>query len=204
MNKIYRLILGAFLCITALNSLALEKLKSGDIILLPLNCRSCDVIASETEGSFSHSGIYLRKSNGEEVVIEALGSVRVVAYSQFIKRAPLNKKIGFVRVRELESTSNEELFNLIAEKFSHYQGKGFDHYYLWDNEDENGDELYYCSEFVAKILNEILINKFQTTPMDFTTNWDYWYQAFGGDVPQGMPGNSPNDLYRDALIRHLN
>lgn len=203
MNKIYRLFLGAFLCSFSLFSHGQESLKSGDIVLLPLSCRSCDVIASETGGTFSHSGIYLKARDGQEYVIEALGSVRAVHFENFVKRAPMDKKVGFVRVREFENLSNGEIFDMIMSKFSFYEGKGFDHNYLWNNVDENGDELYYCSEFVAKILNEVIVNKFQTTPMDFTTNWDYWYYAFNGNVPQGLPGNSPNDLYRDPLVRHL-
>lgn len=201
MEIIKRLILGALFVYPSV-AMGLN-LKSGDIVLLPLNCRSCDVIASETGGSFSHSGIYLKNDRGEEFVIEALGKVRAVDFKSFIKRAPSIYDVGYVRVKELEDVTNEVLFNTIVEKFQKYMGKGFDHHYLWDNTDENGDELYYCSEFVAKLLNELLINKFQTAPMDFTTNWDYWYRAFDGEVPQGKPGNSPNDLYRDSLVTKL-
>jgi hypothetical protein len=73
-------------------------------------------------------------------------------------------------------------------------GLSFDPYYLWDNVDEKGNELIYCSEMVQKTLNSALSTPLPTTKMDFTPNWDYWYRYYNGNVPQGAAGNSPGYL----------
>ncbi|MDD0852377.1 YiiX/YebB-like N1pC/P60 family cysteine hydrolase [Halobacteriovorax sp. GB3] len=194
-KPILRLILGALIFMIPFNLFAFE-IKSGDVILLPLNCRSCDVIASETEGNFSHSGVVLRHE-GEFVVLEALSKVRMVPLDKFLRRTAHSKEAVIMRSKEFELWNQEELNAALYFEFSKIEGNGFDYAYRWDNYDEQGRELFYCSEFVAKIFNPLLKNGLETYPMDFSKNWEYWYRAFGGNVPQGLPGNSPNELYRD-------
>ena len=80
------------------------------------------------------------------------------------------------------------------------RGRGFDSQYLWDNYDEDGRELLYCSEMVQKTLNAALVQPLATVQMDFTKDWDYWSTYFHGRVPQGAQGNSPASLSRSAEL----
>ena len=190
-------------------SLAEQKLRSGDVVLLSLRCYLCTMIETEEQSPYSHSGVIVETPQGL-MIAEALVGVRLVSVTDFFKRA----KTGFpplvIRNKELMKrfqtnpsdydNFKKRLYQLFVENFA---GLEFDHQYRWDNKDDLGRETYYCSEFVAKFLNPFLKNKMNPKPLDFTRNWDYWFKYFHGDVPQGEWGNSPGDLQRSDLFIHL-
>jgi hypothetical protein len=76
-----------------------------------------------------------------------------------------------------------------------FKGLGFDPEYRWNNFQADGSELLYCSEYITKFLNRFLSKKIIPKAMDYSNNWDYWFNYFNGDVPQGEAGNSPADFY---------
>lgn len=181
------------------------ELKSGDVLLLELDCYSCQRIASETGSRFSHSGVVLRsQKSGEFVVAEALGSVKTVSLKEFTSRSAPGASVLVMRSFELERL-HERRGTPLAEEMrltfrGSFDGLKFDRLYLWDRVDEQGRPMLYCSEFVAKFLNIFVQDDFSPRPLDFSHNWDFWARYYDGDVPQGQPGNSPGDFERDPRL----
>lgn len=176
-----------------------EEVKSGDIILIALNCYSCSMIETEEGGDYSHSGVVI-KVNNKLMVAQALGKVHLLPLESFIAQARKKTKVTFVR--PLEFYNNEPDASLLLTIFKkRYDNLPFDPIYLWSNYSEQEKELLYCSEFVAKFLNNFLDKKFLPRPMDFSDNWDFWNEVYNGKVPQGEPGNSPVSLYNDPNVK---
>lgn len=187
------------------------ELRPGDIILKSLPCYSCSIIESESESSFSHSGLLIKNEQDELVVAEALGKVRTQTIEDFLDQSAQNKQIVVVRSIELAQIyqRSKQQFKKISDTltnlfYTHYNQLPFDSRYLWDNFSESGQELLYCSEMITKLLNRVLTKKIRPTPMSFDRNWQYWYEYFDGDVPQGKLGNSPSDFVNPELFFRLN
>lgn len=176
--------------------------KEGDVLLLPLRCYSCTVIESETGAPYSHSGV-LFKVNGKWRVAQSLGEVNTLSLREFKKMGRGGEHILHLRPKHIKKSfySMEYVFK------KYYEGLPFDSRYLWNNFNEDGEELLYCSEFVLKFLNHFLSKKIVPNQMDFSENWDFWYEQWDGNVPQGQPGISPADFYYSKdfkVIRKIN
>lgn len=166
----------------------------------------------ESESAYSHSGV-LFYWQGKWVVVEALGSVRQVSLSEFVKRSSHLAPIKILRLKSLAKKMSananfEEIFNNQAEnKFNeHFKGLSFDHQFLWDNTDSSGQQSYYCSEFVAKFLNSFseVRPKIGPLPMTFKKHWNFWQTFFDGQIPEGEMGLSPGDLERSEQFISVN
>lgn len=207
MRKLY-LVISVFLACSflALPTWALDvELRPGDVLLLELNCYSCQRIANETKGRFSHSGVLIKSQRtGELVVAEALGSVKSVSLKEFVQRSAPGASVLVMRSFEiedrLEGASNQFVKEITRVFHRSFKGLKFDRLYLWDRLDEQGRPMLYCSEFVAKFLNNFLLDDFTPHPLDFSDNWEFWQRYFRGQVPQGELGNSPQDLARDSRL----
>ena len=171
--------------------------KNGDVILLPLNCYSCRYIESETGAPYSHSGVVLRIA-GELRVAQSLGEVKSFALSDFLAMGRKGTKALHLRSKFLKSSKG-----MVKDYLKNFKGLRFDSKYRWNNFDSDGRELLYCSEFITKFLNRYLSKKLIPSPMDYRSNWDYWFNYFDGEVPQGEPGNSPADFYFSKDFKHL-
>ena len=173
------------------------ELRSGDIILLPMKSYVCRLIETSTNTPFCHSGVVILDGNNRPFIAEALGTVRAVSVESFLARA--DRPPQLFRPRELVGLDvNRQLLDIFIRDF---YGAGFDHQYLWDNYDEQGRELFYCSEFITKLLNHLLNEKIPTHPMDYSVNYDFWFNYFHGEVPHDKEGNSPGDFAQlDMLI----
>jgi len=193
-------------CYATANDPKILEVRTGDIILLPLDCFSCRMIADEEETKFSHSGVALVDAAGKISVVEALGKVRAVTLEEFLQRTAKSQHAILLRSHELD-----QLYTLDFVAFKEFQsaanilftkafaGLPFDHDYLWDNYTPAGLQKLYCSEFVAKFLNHFLRVKITPTAMDFSRNWDFWMRYFNGNVPQGKLGNSPGS-FKDSKL----
>lgn len=180
-------------------SLFAFSLKSGDIILISFNCYECRVIESETNSQFSHSGVIILNSNNEIKVAQALGIVGMTSLQDFLKNKTPNTKAAIYRAKEIEANRNSEFnMNLLAYFNSNFLGLKFDSKYLWNNVDENGNELLYCSEFVAKFLDHFLSTTTIPYPLTYQKNYDYWFKYFKGRIPEGELGNSPQSIANDS------
>lgn len=176
-------------------------LRTGDILLVPLNCYLCTLIEREENSPFSHSGVYL--SNG--TVLESLHGTSATELQTFLARA--EGPVLALRPREFAAHAEDsdrsqeftrELQNLFEQRFA---GLQFDPEMLWDNLDSNDREKLYCSEFVAKFLNQVLKKPFSPKPMHFDRpHWDTYFRT---GAPRGLPGMSPADFERSSLVLPL-
>jgi hypothetical protein len=186
-----------FLSIT-FNAVALiqSELKAGDVLLISLNCYECRMIESETNSTFSHSGVVLFDENNNLKVAQSIGRIALFDLNTFLKNITKGSNISIYRSHNLENgnVTHEKMLKLYKEK---YEGIAFDRNYLWNNFDQNKKELLYCSEFIAKFLDNFLDEKTIPRPMTYKKHFDYWFNYFKGNVPEGELGNSPAEFSRD-------
>lgn len=191
-----------YFCIS-LNVLALE-LKTGDAILISFNCYECRVIESETNSKFSHSGVIFKLPNGELKVAQALGKVHLINLQEFLKYKTPNTKASIYRSKEIDLKSNNNLYQSMLSVFEEkFLGLKFDSKYYWNNVDESGNELLYCSEFVAKFLDHFMSSSTVPYPLSYQKNYDYWFKYFKGSIPEGELGNSPQSIADDKRFFYL-
>ena len=163
--------------------------KVGDVILLDLDCFSCQRIEDETGSRFSHSGVVI--SDGVQLyVAQSLRNVHHLEVEDFLKMTP-----KYIVLRMKKSISNFKENHWENYKSSFYK-LPFDHHYLWD------DDSLYCSEFIYKFMSSLIkFTDLNTYPMDFTRNWEFWKRYFGETPPQDMPGISPEDFNKSSDFR---
>ncbi|GAB4022322.1 MAG: hypothetical protein Fur0010_25520 [Bdellovibrio sp.] len=164
--------------------------REGDVLLLSLRCYVCPLMEQTTSGPYSHSGI-LMNINGTWMVAQALGKVHLVEVHKFLSQKREGTTVA--QLRPVEFIGKK--LNLSEIFFQEFYNLSFDGDYLWNNYDQNGNEKYYCSEFVAKFLNLFLKNPLLPSPMDFSYDFNLWRQVLGKWPPQGELGNSPNSFY---------
>lgn len=169
-------------------ALPMDELKTGDILLLDMDCFSCELIEKQTNGPFSHSGIIL-KYGTKVYVAQSLGIVHHLPLAKFLRYT--NKPVQVVRPKFINFTKRRALLESYQNDFLNMP---FDHEYTWD------DDKLYCSEFIYKILKSVYaIENFAPKPMRYDVNEDGWRRYFGGnEPPHGQPGLSPNDFYRSS------
>jgi hypothetical protein len=162
-----------------------KTLQTGDILLLDMDCWSCALIEDETGGPYSHSGIVLN-INGKIQIGQSLGQVYLLDFDYF--KNFTTKPIMHLRPKSMSRYKKEKLLSLY---FNDYDGLPFDDDFVWD------DEKLYCSEFIYKILDDVISFKsFGPKPMSYTRNWEAWKAYFKKEPPQGKIGISPNDFTR--------
>lgn len=170
--------------------------QSGDVLLLPMRCTLCQAIARETGSPYAHSGVLLQGPEGKWWVAQALGKVELISLDKFLSMAWPLGDYGHFRHHQLQK--NPQLAKGLWSIFkTSFEGAPFDHAFLWDNFNQLGQEEYYCSEFVAKFLNQILPAPIAPAIMDFSLEWEFWLKYFshyGVTVPQGKRGLAPADI----------
>jgi hypothetical protein len=178
-----------------------SELQTGDVVLLSLNCMECRMIESETDSAFSHSGVIVVDEAGVKRVAQSLGRVDHVSFADFTKNITPKTGVAVYRPREFKFFSTFKIQNLEKSMFdifkSKYVGAPFDSKYEWNNFNAKGEELLYCSEFIAKFLDHFLTQKTTPTLISYVKNYAYWYKYFKGAVPENELGNSPASFSRD-------
>lgn len=169
-----------------------EALRIGDILLQPKRCYLCRLIEEHEQSSFSHMGIVIKGGLNPQIA-EALGDVHVISLEQFINQGDRSRPIKVLRLKE-------RAFLPLRDGIVTWLGAEYDSDFRWDNFDEQGRERVYCSEFITKLLNVYLQNQIPTKIMNYDVNREAWWRYFGGDVPDGMPGNSPADFEKSELF----
>jgi hypothetical protein len=168
------------------------ELKVGDVLLQPRDCWSCTLIEEQEGTIYSHMGMVIQVEPTVKV-IDALGTVKISEYSAFNSGTEKTQKISVRRLVRDDAVDflqkNEKAF---VQYFNNaFAGLKYDHDFLWNNLDENGDEKLYCSEMVTKLLQGFLGIEVGTRRMKFDKNRDQWIQYFHGNPPDGKIGNSP-------------
>lgn len=179
---------------------AATTLKVGDVLLQPLDCWSCSLIEDEEQSIYSHIGIVL--SVDPVMVAESRGKVQLVTFEAFNSLTQKGQNLSVLRLKhegavgELQK-KKEQLLALFRADF---EGLKYDHDFLWDNFDQNGNQKLYCSEMVAKLLQAFLGLDPIVKRMHFSRNRESWERYFKGQVPVGKWGNSPADFERSDLF----
>lgn len=183
------------------------ELQTGDVLLQPLYCRLCELIESEEQTIYSHMGLVIQREK-ETFVLESFGSgVKIVTFDEFNKKTQKGQKLRHLRFKNTQvanylSEVTQTLRLLLVFK-NKYEGLKYDEKFLWDNVDENGKEKIYCSELVAKILNDIMEWNYPIKRMHFSRNVSEWDRYFSGNTPRDEWGNSPADFERSAEFVHI-
>ena len=168
------------------------ELKVGDVLLQPRSCWSCTLIEEQEGSIYSHIGMVIAVEP-ELKVIDALGTVKMQSFEAFDSGTEKGQKIS---VRRLVREDAVEFLQDHKEKFLQYyrvmfDGLKYDHDFLWNNFDENGDEKMYCSEMLTKLLQGFMGIEVGTRRMKFDKNREQWIKYFRGLPPDGKIGNSP-------------
>jgi hypothetical protein len=135
-------------------------------------------------------------------VVDALGTVKISELADFDKGTEKNQKISVRRFRneravEFIQTNKENFVNYYL---SNFDGLDYDHDFIWNNFDENGNEKLYCSEMITKFLLGFLKIELPMKRMKFDINRDQWIKYFQGNPPDGKWGNAPADFEKSALF----
>lgn len=177
------------------------ELKVGDLLLQPLACWSCRLIEEQENTIYSHMGMVI-ETEPEVKVAEALGSVRIISLKEFSARTEKGQKLSVRRFSDESLISmlqdqKSDLQNLFKE---HFQGLKYDHDFLWDNVDENGQEKLYCSEMIGKLLSDFTKIPMPIKLMKYDKNRALWIQYFRGNPPDNKWGNAPADFENSELF----
>ncbi|MBC7539548.1 MAG: hypothetical protein H7281_12060, partial [Bacteriovorax sp.] len=166
------------------------------------NCYECRVIESETNSKFSHSGVIVKNELSEILVGQSLGQVALYPLDQFLKNKTPGTSVSVYRPKEFQNLKDTERVSLEERMLtifnSTFKGAPFDTKYLWNNFDNQGRELLYCSEFIAKFLDHFLGSATVPYPLTYKKNETYWLQYFHGVIPEGELGNSPASFSHDS------
>jgi hypothetical protein len=171
----------------------------GDILLQPLDCSMCYLIEEEEQSDFSHIAIVV-ETQPEVLLAEALPpKTRLIKGSDILKRKLRHgKKNALYRLKNKAEVAQN---NALKEHFiSTFKDLTYDSAFLWNNTDSQGRELLYCSELVSKLLKTAWNIEIPTKAMHYEKNREAWEDYFLGDVPDGLPGNSPEDFLRSGLF----
>lgn len=138
-------------------------------------------------------------------VIDALGTVKISSFEAFNSGTQKNQKISVLRLNREDAVEHlqDNRLDFLAFYLNEFDGLKYDHAFLWNNLDENGEEMLYCSEMITKLLQGYLGIEVGTRRMKFDKNRDQWIQYFRGNPPDGKIGNSPavfehSDLFHEV------
>ncbi len=177
-------------------------LRVGDVLLQPLYCWSCALIEAEENSIYSHMGIVVQVSP-EILVAESWLEVKVSPLREFMKKTEKGQAIRILRFQNERITKDFEkgqlrLMKIFKEEFV---GKKYDEDFRWNNFDAKGDEVFYCSELVSKLIQAFAGIEGPIKRMVFNVNRDHWVRYFQGrPLPIGEWGNSPADYEKSELF----
>lgn len=178
-----------------------RELLTGDVLLQPLNCRSCRLIEEQEDSEYSHIGIVII-NNGQVMVAEAYGQVRMVTLAEFLKKTHPEKS---VKVRRLDHhfLNFYKFEKEIKNSVNKFIGNPYDRSFLWENV-INGKEAIYCSELVYKVIYpQVKLWDLSPKTMLFDQNPELWDRYFRGETPRGKLGISPEDFNQSRDFRTL-
>lgn len=119
--------------------------------------------------------------------------------------ADFTLKDGSLPQLDVMRLKNAKKVSEYVENTKKYLGKGYDVYFLPDN------DLYYCSELVRDTyVKSDGKHIFKARPMNFKsddgTYPKYWVQLFGligQEIPQGVPGTNPNAMSKEKCLKRV-
>lgn len=176
----------------------LPELKAGDLILQDAPSGQSAAIRLATGSEYTHVGIVLEK-NGELVVYEAVGPVKITSVKKYIKRdadGPITI-LRFVDQARLEVGGLDSL-EAVAEA---YMGRPYDVFFDWD------EEKLYCSEFVWKVYQKGLnvdlvgLRPLRDYHLDSPEVLEKIQERYGESVPLDQLMVAPSDLLSSPYLQ---
>ena len=181
-----------------------HEFKVGDLIFTTYRpCYVCHVIEDETGSPYSHVGLVVKVSKEKILIADSLGKVKTSTVEEFVEKSALADlyRIDFSNLKQSYSVFEKLIY---TDYLENYSGLLYDKYFDWENSDENGEELLYCSEFIVKILDPYFKIPVGTKPMNYTKNYDFWLRYFGEiPIPQDKPGMNPGALARKPQFKFV-
>lgn len=155
------------------------------IALLESYTKDGKLVQYEVGGRFYHSAIWVDAVE----VVGAVASDNAIKGGGWLQSYP-PEGVSVISWQQLQEKGKvavildlPKMRSITLNDYKKYLGKKFDFYYQWN------DDLIYCSELIAKILN------IQTVPMKL--NHQVWPKNYW--VLDGQPGVSPDELYRWSI-----
>lgn len=179
-----------------------SKLKTGDLLLISLQCRVCQLIELEEGEPFSHMALVIKNKNKISLV-ESWGAdgIKLKTPKEFWLDKVLNVKNPLVIIRHATQFKNRPQLQNLESFLPLFLGKKYDPHFLWDNTDVNKQPLYYCSEFLYKILklwltDNLILKTKKMTYTKYYSNWVKYFDQYRQAVPAGLEGISPADFVK--------
>ena len=201
-EKFYFLII---VFLTIFNSFG-ENLKTGDLIFVrdtggDFSSAISNATASEDSIKIVHVGIIVEE-NDTVYVYEASpkSGVRKITLNEFKKEESLIIPLIIKRLK------TDFSIPFLLENLKRHLGEPYDWWYLPDN------GKMYCSELIqTSFRDENLQPIFLNKPMNFRSKdgripefWVNLFRELDMDVPEGVPGSNPNDIFKDKRLIMLN
>lgn len=200
--------------VSATKKLQLSQLQTGDIILMSLQCRLCQLIELEEGLPYSHMAVVIR--NKDKILFaeswnEGVGLKNEFEFWQDKKLTPSSEMLILRHVSQSKINLRKEISatSALENYLNSYLGKKYDPYFLWDNFDEDDQPIYYCSEFIYKLFKNWLGDDLilQTKAMSYVryySQWEKYFKSYGQSVPAGKIGISPADFAKSEDFEVMN
>ena len=197
-------ILTKLMLILSMSTLYSQDYQVGDIIFTTYRpCRVCQVIEDETGGPYSHLGIIVKITNSEVLVADSLGVVKTSNAKDFIEKSAY-ATLYRIKPNAINTSRGNFEKSLFIDYEERFKGLKYDRFFQWDNVDDEGNELLYCSEFVSKLINPYFNTPVPTKPMNYTKNYDFWVKYFRDiPIPQDQPGINPDYLSKQPQLEFI-
>ena len=192
-----------------------NKLQTGDLVFVAL---PLDYMSDTTE-----MGSAIAASTGDSVGINyihvaiaevANDSVWIIdaTLAHGVDRHPLDTffcdftlndgSLPQMDIMRLSDNSNAAKYVENAKQFT---GRGYDLYFLPDNDEQ------YCSELVRNsYIDEKGEHLFSDAPMNFKSDdgtfppyWVWLFEQIGQPIPQGLPGTNPNAMSKEKCLKKV-
>ena len=177
-----------------------DEWETGDLVFQTSSSRQSLAIQLATHSEFSHVGMVYER-NGDWFVYEAVQPVKSTPLKEWLDRGE-NGSFVAKRLKESENVWNEEHLKKLFVEMSKHEGKDYDLYFNWS------DEQMYCSELVWKLYQTAAgielsgLRPLEQYDLQSDLVQEILNQRYGLEWPLKEQMVSPQDVFdSDLLIR---
>jgi hypothetical protein len=166
--------------------------RPGDIVFQDLISDQSQALKLATGSDYTHCGIVF-ELNGDFVVYEAVGPVRMIPLQEWIRQG-VNGHIVAMRVDTLYRYLTDRALGQMRFIAERHVGKPYDPVFNWS------DDQMYCSELVWKVYYEGLglelapLRRLGSYQLDHPLVLQKLAERYGDSIPLNEPVISPADL----------
>lgn len=142
-STVFHIVLGVAMPGAAPPSGAMPELKTGDIVFQTTTGTQSNAIMFASRSIYTHMGMIEVDANGKPQVIEAVGPVRTIPLSRWVKKG-VGERVTVKRMKDLSPDDAKTA----AKQAKTYEGRPYDIYFY-----ESRDAIY-CSELVYAAFKE--------------------------------------------------